>query len=420
MPDVPIDVVEIEAEQERRYKGQELKDEAYELAHSLRKFTKAAWQIVEPATVFKPNWHIDVIAEHLEAVRAREIRRLVINIPPRHMKSLNVCVLWPVWWWCSEPHIRFLTSSYGADLATRDAVKSRRIIQSGWYRARWGDQFQLTTDQNVKSRYENDRTGYRIATSVGGGATGEGGDVILIDDPHKADEVESDVQRQAVLDWHDGTISTRFNDPATGVEVLVMQRLHEQDLTGHVLEQGGWEHLCLPAEYEPTHPFVWPDDPRSEPGQLLWPDHFNAEALTDLKTQLGSYRAAGQLQQRPAPAEGGIFKTAWWRYFDPANLDVWELPPPIAVLTSWDTAFKDKTTSDYCVGSVWVAHGANRFLAAHPRTDGPAGPRSARCRSSRRGATTGSRTCRTRSSSRTQRTAPTSSPHSGTRFRGCC
>jgi len=167
-----------------------------------------------------------------------------------------------VWWWTFDPHIRFLTASYGEKLATRDALKSRRLIQSAWYRARWGHVFRLTSDQNQKSRYENDQTGYRLATSVGGTGTGEGGDVILLDDPHKADEVESDTERENVIDWLDGTISTRFNDPASGVEVLVMQRLHENDATGHMLEQGGWTHLCLPAEYDArrSHAVVWPDD----------------------------------------------------------------------------------------------------------------------------------------------------------------
>lgn len=367
MPLVEVSAGEVEAELERRRRGEQLAEEARRLSGSLREFTRAAWPIVEPATPFKPNWHIDAVCDHLEACRAREIRRLVINIPPRHMKSLNVSVLWPVWWWTTEPWIRFLTASYAEKLATRDAVKSRRIIDSGWYRARWGHVFLLLRDQNQKARYENDQTGHRIATSVGGTGTGEGGDVIVIDDPHKADEVESDVERENVLDWHDGTISTRFNDPATGVEVLVMQRLHEQDLTGHVLDRGGWEHLCLPAEYEPSHPFVWPDDPRSEPGELLWPGHFGTGELAELKLDLGSYRAAGQLQQRPAPAEGGIFKLAGLRYFNPAFL---EPPSPLTftrIVQSWDTAFKEKQTSDYVAGALWGVHGANRYLLAVDR-----------------------------------------------------
>jgi predicted phage terminase large subunit-like protein len=358
---------EVMAALERRERGEELADEAARLSGSLRAFTAGAWPVLEPGYQFHGGWHIDAIVEHLEACSRREIQRLIINIPPGHMKSLNVSVLWPVWWWTVEPHIRLLTTSYGDDLATRDALKSRRLIQSAWFRARFGGVFQLTGDQNQKTRYENDRTGYRIASSVGGTGTGERADVVLIDDPHKASEAQSDAKRQAVLDWHDLTIPTRLNEPDRGVRVVVMQRLHESDLTGHLLARGGWEHLCLPAEYEPTHPFVWPDDPRSIPGDLLWPTHVGPTALKNLKTELGPYGVAGQLQQRPAPAEGGILKTAWWRFYDPDNLNLWTLESLHALLTFWDTSLKDKTTNDYAVGTVWGAAGANRYLLRRVR-----------------------------------------------------
>lgn len=379
-------LAEIEAEKERRRRGEALADEAHRLEGSLREFMRAAWPVIEPATPFRSNWHIDAISDHLEAAYRRQILRLVINIPPRTMKSTAVTVAAPAWRWTVAPHERFLTASYGSDLATRDAVKTRRLIASSWFLARWIDRFRLTSDQNTKTRYENDRTGYRIATSVGGTATGEGGDVIVIDDPHKADEVESDVQREAVIDWHDGTISTRFNDPDTGVEILVMQRLHERDLTGHVLDLGGWHHLCLPMEYEPSHPFVCPagfeladgtvlrGDPRTEPGELLWDGsqphteaRFTADAVDRLKRDLGSYRAAGQLQQRPAPLEGGILKRAWWRYYPPASQpdgsEDWAHMPRFQILLqAWDTALKEKTTSDFTVGALWAIAGANRYL----------------------------------------------------------
>lgn len=369
---------ELEAEQERRRLGETLRVEAQRLQSSLREFIRAAWPMLEPVTRFRSNWHIDAIAEHLEAAYRREILRLVVNIPPRTMKSSTVTVLAPAWRWTTHPHERFLTASYGAELATRDAVKTRRLITSPWYLARWGDVYRLTSDQNVKTRYENDRTGYRIATSVGGAGTGEGGDVIIIDDPHKADEVESDTQREAVLSWHDGTISTRFNDPATGVEILVMQRLHERDLTGHLLTRGGWTHLCLPMEYESTHPFVWPDDPRSQDGELLWDGHlrgdsrFDAAAVASLKRDLGPYRAAGQLQQRPAPAEGGILKRHYWRYYSPAEqpggVEDWSHVPQWGLLIhGWDTALKDKTQNDFTVGALWGISGGNRYLLREAR-----------------------------------------------------
>jgi len=369
---------EVDAAIERRERGEALAEEAARLSGDFRAFIRAGWPVVEPTTVYTPGWHVDAIAEKLEACGTGEVRRLVINIPPRYMKSLAVSVFWPVWIWTRKPSMRFLTASYGDDLATRDAVKSRRLIQSGWFAARFSDIFQLTGDQNQKTRYENDRTGYRIATSVGGTATGEGGDVVIIDDPHKADEVMSDALRGKVLNWHDSVISSRFNDPATGVEVIIMQRLHEQDLTGYLLERGGWDHLCLPAEYEPKHPFVWPEDRRKKQGQLLWPERFGPKEMKRLKADMGSeYTIAGQLQQRPAPREGAMLKRADWRYYDPElsfyaarrtfDADqVRELASRVGpfeyCVHSWDTSVKDRAHSDFVSGGVWGCRGAHRYL----------------------------------------------------------
>lgn len=337
--------------------------EARRLSGSLREFMEAAWPVLEPGYAFRPNWHIDAISEHLEACTRREILRLLINIPPRHMKSLGVTVFWPAWWWTFDPMIRFLSASYGEKLALRDSRKSRRLITSEWYQELWGDVFEFAYDHNTQGRYENNHLGYRIATSVGGVATGEGGDVIIVDDPHKTDEIESEVERAAVIDWHDNTLSTRFNEPDRGVEVLVMQRLHERDLAGHVLETGEWTHLCLPAEYDPKHPFIWPDDPRVEPGELLWGDRFTRESVDSLKRRLGSYGTAGQLQQLPAAREGNLLKRAHWEFFDPRLLDQPQrLPRFRRVLASWDTAFKEKTDSDFVVGTVWGQVGADVYL----------------------------------------------------------
>lgn len=326
-------------------------------AARLADFVAEAWHVVEPKTRFVPNWHIDAICDHLQAVTEGEIRYLLITIQPRAMKSLAVSVFWPAWAWAEAPHLRWLYSSYAQTLSTRDSVKCRRLLESPWYRARYGHRFRLTSDQNVKNRFENDKTGLRLATSVGGSATGEGGDVIVADDPHKIEEGDSLTMRLSTIDWWDQTMSTRMNDPDRSAQVIVMQRIHETDLAGHVLEQGGFTHLCLPAEYEPSHPFVWPDDPRTEPGELLWPERFGRAALERLKRSLGSRAAAGQLQQLPAPKEGSILKRHWWRYYAPGQ------PPHVwYLIQSWDTAFKDKTTNDYVAGQLWGLRGANRYL----------------------------------------------------------
>jgi predicted phage terminase large subunit-like protein len=338
-------------------------------------FIRDGWHVVEPTTPYVPGWHLDAISEHLSAVTHGEIRNLIINIPPRHMKSLSVCVFWPCWEWTTSPHIRWLFSSYSDRLATRDSLKCRRLIQSPWYQERWGHVFRLTGDQNEKTRFENDKTGYRLATGVGGAATGEGGDRLIVDDPIKAKDADSDAVRTSANIWWDETMSTRGNDPKTAAKVIIMQRLHEEDLTGHVLakmREGGeeYEHLCLPAEYEPrtyVSGIGW-SDPRTKEGELLWPARFGAEELALLKKSLGSYGASGQLQQNAVPRGGGMLKRGWWKYYRvrPSRFD--------EVVDSWDMTFKDTRGADFVAGHKWGRVGADAYLLGriHDRMDFPA------------------------------------------------
>lgn len=378
-----------------------LEVEAERVRRSLRRFAQAAFPVVEPGTPFSDNWHIHAICEHLEAVSRREIRRLIINIPPRHMKSLLVAVMWPAWEWIDHPESKFMFVSYADALSTRDSMKCRRLLKTEPNKfvspaehtilERIGYQgllhlldamrgtipWELAADQDAKKKFENTQGGYRLATSVEGVATGEGGDYVGIDDPHKAIEAESDVQRENVLDWHDATIPTRFNDPKRGAEVVVMQRLHERDLTGHLLNQGGWTHLCLPAEYEPKHPFVWPDDPRSDEGELLWPHRVGQPEVDELKQRM-RYRAAGQLQQRPAPAEGILFKRKDFRYWTTVQQgsalhyilhgasddepDQHVDAGYCVVFQTVDVAASDKKTADYTVIGTWRATPTGRLI----------------------------------------------------------
>jgi len=322
----------------------------------LREFTKAAWPTIEPGVDFKNNWHIDAISDHLQAVAEGDIKRLIINVPPRHMKSISVAVALPAWTWATQPSKKFLYASYAASLSIRDSTKCRRLIDSQWYKAHFGDKFKLTDDQNQKQRFENDLTGFRIATSVGGALTGDGGDIICIDDPHNSVEADSSAVREGVLDWWDQAMQTRLNDPQTGAFVIIMQRLHEQDLTGHILanELGNeWDHLCLPARYEIGHPTpnrstLGFTDPRTEEGELLWPDRMDEKTLTTLERSLGTYAAAGQLQQRPSPKGGGILKASWWVPWEKEDM-----PEVSYVIQSWDTAFETKESSSYSARTTW-------------------------------------------------------------------
>jgi len=318
---------------------------------SLYEFVKQAWHVVEPGVPFVAGWHIEVICQHLEAVSAGQIRRLLINIPPRHAKSTIVSVMWPSWEWISRPHEKYLCASYSGILSIRDNLKARRLITSPWYQARWGSVFEMAGDQNAKQRFENDKTGYRIASSVGGTATGEGGSRLILDDPHSAQDAQSEAMRETALEWFDMVWSTRLNNPREDAMVTIMQRLHEKDVSGRIQELGGWEQLCLPAEFDcvTRKSCLGYYDPRKQEGELLWPDQFGRKQIDDLKMVLGEYGVAGQLQQMPAPMGGGILKTDWF--------NLWPLDKPLPVfeyvIQSYDTAFTERTTGDPTACTVW-------------------------------------------------------------------
>ena len=208
---------------------------------SLYEFLKCAWRYIDPAQ-WKDAWHIDAIAEHLQAVVDGQIKRLIINLPPRHCKSLLLSVAFPAWVWAqpltgptSGPGVPFLYASYADKLSLRDSVKCRRLIESPWYQARWGNRFQLTSDQNTKSRFSNDQGGERLITSIGAGVTGEGGNIICIDDPNAANEIASEASIEETIDWWTTTMPTRLNDLELGAFIIIQQRLAENDLTGHIL-----------------------------------------------------------------------------------------------------------------------------------------------------------------------------------------
>jgi predicted phage terminase large subunit-like protein len=272
---------------------------------------------------------MDAVCEHLEAVSRGELRNLVITVPPRSSKSTITSVLWPAWSWIARSSMRWLTASYALALAVRDAVRSRRVLDSPWYRARWADRFRLTGDANLKSRYENDRTGLRMAVSVNGAVTGEGGDVLLIDDAHNVKEAESVAVRRATLRWWNEAFSNRLNDARAGARVIIGQRVHTDDVIGHVLGQGGFEELRIPEEFEADRPCVtavgWAD-PRTEEGELMRPERFGPVQVEEAKKRLGSVGYAAQHQQRPTPREGALFKEQWWRYYA-AGPDYYRLQP---------------------------------------------------------------------------------------------
>lgn len=339
-------------------------------------FLRYAWRYIDPSP-FVDGLPIEAVAEHLEAVVDGDIKRLIINIPPRMGKSSITSVAFPAWTWIqtestptSGPGVQFLHASYAQSLALRDSVKCRRLIESPFYQGFWGDKFKLTGDQNTKTRFDNNRGGSRLSTSVGSALTGEGGAIIVVDDPNAAQEAFSEATIEATKEWWDSALSTRLNDPKTGAFVVIQQRLSEEDLTGHILSKdiGEWTHLCLPMRYERERSFhtsIGWQDWRKEEGELLWPDRFGDREVTLLEKQLGPWAAAGQLQQRPEPKGGGIIKRDWWQLWENENF-----PPIEYMVAALDTAYTTKTENDLSAMSVWgvFSGGDNKAIATRVAT----------------------------------------------------
>ena len=319
----------------------------------LHDYVRWAWSKVDPAA-FIDNWHIGAMCEHLEAVTRGQIQKLLITEPPRHQKSLTTCVFWPTWEWIDQPEEQFIFTSYRQDLAIRDAVKSRRLIQHDAYQAAWGDRYQLAGDVNLKHRYENNRQGHRISVGFGS-ALGENATRVVADDPHNMEEAHSKAIREGDVETWNSTLSMRRNNPKRDALVIIMQRLHEGDLAGAVLRQGGWVHLKIPAEYAGRRVIsigpgnLGTEDPRKQKGELICPERIGPVEIAEMKTTLGSYGTSAQLQQDPSPEEGGIIKKAWFRLW-PAGVP---LPPIEHLLLVYDTAYTEDTLNDPTACNCW-------------------------------------------------------------------
>lgn len=342
-------------------------EERESLAASLKDFVREAWKVLKPAEPYHHNWHIDAICEHLESVSSGEIKRLQIWVPRATMKSMNVSIFWPAWEWTHTPWLRFWTASYELGLAGRLAGKSRDLMISDWYQARWGEAFSLLKEG--ERYYSNDKGGTRLATAPGSTALGEHGHRIIIDDAINAAAADatSRVVLEATNEWYDATVQGSKADPKNSAEVIIMQRLHENDLAAHAYEKSpeDWTILCLPERFEGDHPFAYRKDPRAE-GDLLWPSHRDEKASESLAKGLGSHRAAGQMQQRPGAREGEILKRHWWRFFDPKLFRDEKLkdrrPKFRSVVISVDTPLKDRESNDLIAIQAWGVSGADRYL----------------------------------------------------------
>lgn len=314
-------------------------------SRSLSEFVRQAWHILEPGQPYIHGWHVDAICEHLEAITDGDITRLLINIPPGTMKSTLTSVFWPAWEWGPRglAHMRMIGASHEQGLAVRDTRKMRNLISSDWFQERWP--IALTSDQNQKTFYENEATGWRQACAVAS-MTGKRGDRVVWDDPHSVEAAISDLQRETAIRVFQETLPTRLNNPDSSAIVIVMQRLHEADVSGFILEDDyGYDHLCLPMEFEPERRCTTSlgfEDPRQHEDDLLFPERFPRHVVDRDKKIMGSMAVAGQFQQRPAPRGGGFFE---W-----AKLEVVKAAPRIkSAVRYWDKAGSEGA-GDYTAG----------------------------------------------------------------------
>lgn len=287
---------------------------------SLGEFARRAWHVLEPAQKYVHGWHIDAICEHLEAVSNGQIRRLLINVPPGMMKSLLTCVFWPMWEWGprGEPHTRIIGASYKEALALRDNMKCRRLVFSDWYQRLWP--ITLTNDQAAKGKFENTKTGFRQSMAAGS-MVGERGDRVLIDDPHSVEGALSDVERESTLLWFRESVPTRLNNPDKSAIVVIMQRLHDRDVSGYIIkEKIGYEHLMLPMRFEKERrcsTSLGFQDQRTEEGELLFPERFPLSVVEEAEKPMGPAAVAGQFQQRPTPRGGLMFNISKLKIGEP-------------------------------------------------------------------------------------------------------
>lgn len=317
---------------------------------SLGAFVRKAWRVLEPESPLRWGWALDATAEHLEAVTTGQIKRLLINVPPGMMKSLMCGVFWPAWEWGpkGKPAMRFMGTAHKFDLAVRDSAKMKTLIKSPWYQARWG--IPLKKDSDIK--FENTMTGFREAMAFNS-LTGSRGDRVLLDDPLSVEDANSEVELHKAALRFTEALPSRVNNDESAI-VVIMQRLHDMDTSGIILKNNlPYEHLMLPMEFEPErkcYTSIGFEDPRKEPGELLMPERFSAAAVEDLKRTLsvvgGSYAVAGQLQQRPVPRGGGLFKEEWLQTRLPTR------PKCRRWVRAYDLAGSTTKKSPYTVGAL--------------------------------------------------------------------
>lgn len=341
------------------------RNEEGDWAGGLHAFVQYFWHVLEPETPLVLGWTLEAVCEHLEAVTFGEIRKLLINVPPGFMKSLLTDVFWPAWEWAiGKSHLRYVTFSYSASLTERDNIRFESLLSSSEFKELFPE---LQLVHKGATFVSNTRKGWKRSSSIGGVGTGERGDRIILDDPHNVKESESEIVRTETTRWFRESMTSRLNDMQRGAVVIIMQRVHEDDVSGVILSnQFDYVHLMIPMEYDPSRqadaagePVAtsigwfdprWDKDLNECEGVLAWPERFPAETCVEMKKEAGDYAWAGQYQQSPAPRGGGLFKTDWWQVYEPKD---GKFPPFDLIIASVDSAFTAKETNDPTGMTVW-------------------------------------------------------------------
>ena len=328
------------------------------LRNDFPSFIGKCFNSINPAIEFLPNWHIDLIAEHLEMVQRGEIKRLIINMPPRALKSVCVNVAWPAWLLGHNPQSRIMSASYSQALSTKHSLDTRNIMQEDWY-IRLFPETILSKQHNLKAKFMTTKHGFRYATSVGGTATGEGGDFLIIDDPHNPAHISSPARRRKVVGWYEQVFSTRLNNASKGAIILVMQSLHEEDLSGYLLDRtpGAWKVLTIPAvATEDITRKIYHCNIDIKTGEALNAKRDDLARLKMIEKEMGAAAFSAQYQQQPANSAGNLISRSYFNYYD-------MLPDSVEyVVQSWDTAITNNENSDYSVCTSWAISNGKYYL----------------------------------------------------------
>jgi|SRR5579871_4149485 len=346
-------------EVERQACGLATHDYRLLLQNDFHTFLHRSFRELNPRTPFHDNWHIELLAAKLESVRLGETKRLIVNLPPRHLKSHIASGAFPAWLLGHDPSAQILCVSYGQELSDKLSRDCRALMTSSFYERSFPTR--LSPMRSAVEEFATTAHGFRLATSVGGVVTGRGGDIIIVDDPLKPEEAVSDTLRKRVNDWYDNTLYSRLNDRTKGAIVIIMQRLHEDDLVGHVRGQEDWEVVSFPAIAVEDESFIVVTRAGSrtlgrKKGEVLHAEREPLEELEKIRRALGSYNFAGQYQQLPAPLGGGMVRRSWFRTYD---LPPW---PFDSIVQSWDTANKATELADYSVCTTWGVKNRNYYL----------------------------------------------------------